>query len=610
MCGIAGIIKDDAEVYKEHLNRMIDSLRHRGPDDSGIHFFQKCAVGHTRLSIVDLSTGHQPMLTRDKQVAVTFNGEIYGFRDIKAKLSDYPFRTTSDAEVILALYQKHGEDLLSYLPGMFAFAIWDDSQQKLFCARDRFGEKPFFYAIGNNGEFIFASEIKALLASGLITPILSLSSVIHYMKRLYVHPHKTIYENVHVLPPAHKLSYKDGHLKVERYWQLPETNDTIAMSEAVEQFRKLFEKAVKQQLIADVPVGAFLSGGLDSSTVTALASKHKSNLKTLSFGFEGNLSELPYAGEVANQYKTEHSELSADNVNIGELLLEMQDIYDEPFADSSNIPTYLICKLASQYVKSVITGDGGDELLAGYSYWYKPLLLMERESGPSIWRVVLTNMIAKFSVHLRLQNKAEWKIKANALQNRRQYGSITHAHNAQNIYFSDKALLRLGLDTDERSVQSDHTWKESDTVDDALRMDVENYLPGDILVKTDRASMANGLELRTPFLDVDFASFCLSLPSRLKINSENDKLILREVYSDLWPKSVRTRSKQGFGAPVTQWLKMKSVRALKDQYLNDPKKKIFKFISFEQSRHIINKDDYQTWILLVLSIWMEKHEFE
>ena len=610
MCGIAGIVKDDAQAYQEPLNRMVVSLRHRGPDDSGIHFFQNCALGHTHLSIVDLSTGNQPMLTHDKQVAVTFDGEIYGFQDIKAKLSDYPFRTTSNTEVILALYQKYGEDSLSYLPGMFAFAIWDDLEQKLFCARDRFGEKPFYYAFGKNGEFIFASEIKALVASGLITPILSLSSVIHYMKRLYVHPYKTIYENVHVLPPAHKLSYKDGNLKAERYWQLPETDDTIKKSEAVEQFKKLFEKAVKQQLIADVPVGAFLSGGLDSSTVVAVASKHKSNLKTISFGFEGNLSELPYAKEVANQYKTEHNELSVDNVDIGELLLEMQEVYDEPFADSSNIPTYLICKLASQYGKSVITGDGGDMLLAGFPHWYKTLLLMEHESGPSIWRAVLTNMIAKFSATLRLQNKDEWKMKANAQHNRRQYGSITHAHNAQNIYFSDEALLRLGLATDERSVHSDHTWQDSDTVDDALRMDVENYLPGDILVKIDRASMANGLELRNPFLDVDFASFCLSLPSRLKIDSENDKLILRDAYSNLWPKSVRTRSKQGFGGPVTQWLKMNSVRALKNQYLNDPKKKIFKFISFEQSRHIINKDDYQTWILLVLSIWMEKHEFE
>lgn len=468
----------------------------------------------------------------------------------------------------------------------------------------------FFYAFGNNGEFIFASEIKALLATGLITPILSLSSVIHYMKRLYVHPYKTIYENVHVLPPAHKLSYKDGSLKVERYWQLPETNDTIEMSEAVEQFRQLFEQAVKRQLVADVSVGAFLSGGLDSSTVTAVASRHKSNIKTFSFGFGENLSELPYAEEVANQYKTEHSELSADNVDIGELLLEMQEVYDEPFADSSNIPTYIICKVAKQHGKSVLTGDGGDELLAGYANWYKPLLRLERVPVPAFWQVVLTHLIAMFYAKLRLPNKDKWKMKAITLSIRHQYVSIARAHHAQRQFFSDEELLRLGLDTDERSVQSDHTWKESDTVDDALRMNIENYLPGDILVKTDMASMANGLELRTPFLDVDFASFCLSLPSRLKINSKNDKLILRDAYSDLWPKSIRTRSKQGFGAPVTQWLKLDSVRTLKDQYLNDPKKKIFKFISFEQSRHIINKDDYQTWILLVLSIWMEKHEFE
>jgi len=609
MCGIAGIVKEDAKTLKEQLNRMINVLQHRGPDDSGTHFFQNCALGHTRLSIVDLSTGDQPMVDENNNVGITFNGEIYGYQGIKLKLSDYQFNTASDTEVILALYHRYEEDLLSNLPGMFAFAIWDDSQKKLFCARDRFGEKPLYYAIGKNGEFIFASEIKAILATGLITPCIDYGSLIHYLRRLYVHPHKTIYENIHVLPPAHKMTYQNERLKVERYWQLPDTNDTIKMSEASLQFKQLFKQAIKRQLIADVPVGAFLSGGLDSTTITAVASKYNNNLKTFSFGFEGTLNEVPYAKEAAEDYKTEHIEVTADNVDIGELILEMAKVYDEPFADSSNIPTYLLCKLARQYGKSILTGDGADELLAGYTWWYNDLLLKDPQYTPSQLKITLTRLIASLLNKFNLPFKGRWTLKANYLEQLKN-GTIIQAHYAQNIYFSDEELVKLGVDISQATNPNEYIWQESGTVDDALRMDIEDYMPGDILVKIDRASMAHGLELRAPFLDVDFASFCLTLPSRFKINLKDNKIILREAYSDLWPNSICSRDKQGFGAPVNQWLKMDSVNALKNIYLRDSKKKIFQFLSYEQSHDIVKKDNYQTWILLILSIWMEKHEFD
>lgn len=601
MCGIAGIVTTDAGAYQGRLDSMISALSLRGPDGSGRHFFKRCALGHTRLSIVDIEGGGQPMLTPDKQLGITFNGEIYGFRDIKAKMVGYPFHTSSDTEVILALFRRYGDDMMLHLPGMFAFAIWDEARQRLFCARDRFGEKPFYYAFGRKGEFLFASEIKAILATGLISPVVSRAAIAHYMQRLYVHPHETIYENVYVLPPAHSLTYQDGRLKVERYWKLPETNNTIEIPEAVSIFNYLFEQAVKRQLVADVPVGAFLSGGLDSSTIVAAASRYKADLKTYSFGFEEGISELPYAREAANRFKTDHIELTEDKVDIGELLIKMQDVYDEPFADSSNIPTFLICRMANQYGKVVLTGDGGDELLAGYNYWYNPLFHMENKSEASsglIALLYLTSIIRKSVRH-----------KATGLWYRRKYGSISRAHAAQNLYFTDKELSLLGLAKKSEISQVEPSWQTSGTVDDALRMDLEDYMPGDILVKTDRASMSNGLELRSPFLDVDFASFCISLPSHLKINSENTKLILRKAYSGEWPESIRTRGKQGFGAPVSSWLKRDSVRCLKEEYLNDSSKKIFELISFRDSRSFVNKDDYKTWILLVLALWMEKHEF-
>lgn len=601
MCGIAGIISTDIEEYQRQLDSMICALSHRGPDGSGRHFFKRCALGHTRLSIVDLETGGQPMLTPDKQLGITFNGEIYGFRDIKARISGYPFHTSSDTEVILALFRRYGEDMMPHLPGMFAFAIWDEARQRLFCARDRFGEKPFFYAFGKKGEFLFASEIKAILATGLIYPIVSRKAIAYYLRHLYVSPYETAYENVYVLPPAHSLTFIDGHLKIERYWNLPNADNNIDMPEAVERFKYLFDKAVNNYLVADVPVGAFLSGGLDSSTIVAAASRYKADLKTYSFGFEGGISELPYAREAANRFNTDHIELTEDKVDIRELLIKMQEVYDEPFADSSNIPTYLICKLARQYGKVVLTGDGGDELLAGYSYWYNNLYLMEHERKAGFWHYAVLSMAAKVLKKMRNRMIGQYY--------RRKYGTVSNAHKTQKRYFSDVEMDYLMIVNGQEVSYADTAFDKTDTVDDALRMDILDYMPGDILAKTDRASMANGLELRSPFLDVDFASFCISLPSCLKLDAYNNKLILRKAYSDAWPDSVRTRGKQGFGAPVTQWLKQESVHALKQKYLNNPKNKVFEIISFDNSRRTVNKDDYKTWILLVLSLWMERHEF-
>jgi asparagine synthase (glutamine-hydrolysing) len=380
MCGIAGIVADSPRGYEDRVWEMVNCLGHRGPDGSGVHIFDNCILGHTRLTIVDLETGSQPMLCALTDVGVTFNGEVYGYKTIRAAIPDYPFRTKSDTEVLLALYHHHGRSLPEKLPGMFSFAIWDNRMRELFCARDRFGEKPFYYAQGARGEFLFASEIKALLASGLVTPVLDEEAVAHYMKYLYVHPHRSIYRNIHALPPAHYLRYAEGKIQVERYWTLPDTDSKIELPEAADQFRMLFEQAVSRQLVADVPVGAFLSGGLDSSTVVAVASRFCPKLHTYSFAFEDSVSELPFAREVAARYRTEHVELADDTVDIAELLVAMQQVYDEPFADSSNIPTYMISRLAREHTKVILTGDGGDELLAGYP-WYRPLLESWKDAG-------------------------------------------------------------------------------------------------------------------------------------------------------------------------------------------------------------------------------------
>lgn len=609
MCGIAGIVAPETERYHGHLQRMMATLGHRGPDESGTYFFKNCALGHTRLSVVDLRTGQQPMISPADPVGITFNGEIYGYKSLRAFLGDFPFRTTSDTEVILALYQRFGAKMFSRLPGMFAFAVWDDRRQELLCARDRFGEKPFFYAFGRDGEFLFASEIKALLASGLVEPVLNREAIAHYMKYLYVHPHQTVYKNVHTLPPARFLRYRDGRESLERYWNLPEPRNDIEITEAAEELARLFDRAVSVCLVADVPVAAFLSGGLDSSTVVAIASRHQARLKTFSFGFADSVNELPFARQVADLYKTEHVEMADQGADLGALLVAMQDIFDEPFADSSNIPTYLISRSARQHTKVALTGDGADELLAGYSSSYNPLLNMQQAGGRHTERAFFFGLAVKLARRAAILFNTTVEHKLKGIEYRQRYRSVAQAHAAQRQYFTDHEISQFGLEPAAAQSLAGPANEACDTIDDALRMDIEDYMPGDILVKLDRASMANGLELRAPFLDVDFASFCISLPYRLKINTEHGKLVLRRAMANLWPPLVRTRGKQGFGAPVNQWLKRSSVKALKEQYLNDRRQKLFALLPFERTRSAVNHDDYKTWILLVLALWLDKHGF-
>lgn len=608
MCGIVGIIAADSRKYQTHIDSMVTSIAHRGPDGNGVYFFDNCALGHSRLSIVDLQTGHQPMIS-DKGIGITFNGEIYGFREIRDSLKNYHFRTLSDTEVIVALYETYGRKFIDHLQGMYAFAIWDSNRDLLISARDRFGEKPFYYALGRNGEFIFASEIKAIIATGLIDPVIDMQSVRHYMRYLYVPPSETIYNNIYTLPPAHSLyyDYRTRKLVVERYWDLPVGESDILLEEAIDIFKSLLGKAIEKQLVADVPVGVFLSGGLDSTTIAALASIYSPRIQTFSFGFENSISELPFARQVANKYQTEHVELVDGDVDIGALLMTMQDVYDEPFADSSNIPTYLISKLAKQHCKVILTGDGGDELFGGYDSWYKPLLYMEKNNNNIILSSFLRILLKSYRI-MKLDYNPSWEYYVEGDIYRRRHKTIVNAHAAQHAYFSDEELNNFGLP--QKNIKLYQDIKCNNTVDDAFRFDIGNYMAGDILVKIDRSSMANGLELRAPFLDVDFASFCIGLPQRLKITEKSSKIILREAYSDMWPEDIGKRSKQGFGGPVKKWLLLDTVRDLKEQYLNNRQRRIFSLLSFKETRDVVKADNYKTWILLVLSLWMDKNKFD
>lgn len=607
MCGIAGIVKPnlDTEKYTSLVRGMIQKIAHRGPDAQTSYTGNDFSFGHARLSIVDLVDGKQPMKEADSQNVIVFNGEIYGYKNIKANYGDYKFATQSDTELLLAMYQRNGEKMLDELPGMFAFSIWDEKNKKLFAARDRFGEKPFYYAIGKNGEFVFASEMKAILSTGLVEPVLDTSSVDFYLRRLYVHPHKTIFKNIFSLPAAHALSFENGKIRTWRYWNLPELNYQISFEEAKGKFVQLLDTAVQNQLVADVPVAAFLSGGLDSSTIVAIASKYKNNLTTFSFGFEGDKSELKYAEQIAKKYKTNHVILEEKEFDIAELLVKMHSIYDEPFADSSNIPTYLISKLASKHVKVVLTGDACDELMAGYNFWYRRIYEFEKAKDSSSANFYFAMLMRSMSYRLKLKSQIRYQNQVAGFADAEKFSRASDIHQQQRNFFSAAQANSLFI----KPIAQANGESNLNTLNEILRDDVANYMPGDILVKTDRASMANSLELRAPFLDKDFASFCISLPTNFKINDNTEKLLLREACGELWTDEIRQRKKQGFAASVNEWLKIPSIVALKEKYLQNKSNKIFSVLKYDAVSSFYQRDDMQTWALLNLSMWMENYEF-
>lgn len=604
MCGISGIVAKNSKKYELSLKKMIDSLHHRGPDNTGFHHFINCSLGHARLSIVDLKTGMQPMLTPNKDLAIVFNGEIYGFKEIKANLlADYQFITSSDTEIILALFNKFQKQFINYLPGAFSFAIWDDNEQELTCGRDRFGEKPFYYAFGKNNEFIFASEIKAIIESGLIEPELNKESIAFYLKNLYIHPYENIYSNIYTLPPAHILFWKNGNIIIKRYWYLPKVNDNISLEDASSTFAKLIEQSVARQLIADVPVSAFLSGGLDSSTIVALAAKIKPDISVFTFGFGDAINESLLAKKTAKKYNLQIKELHADDYNLALLLQEMQSVFDEPFADSSNIPTFLISKEAAKYTKVVLTGDGGDELLGGYEWYLHLYELAQKNNNANLIQAFYFLIETKLSYFFKYRTN-RYKQNINSLKDVK-IKSISEFHFYQKYIFSEAEIYDL---LNKKSNYKKHIdFELSNTVNDAMFIDIMDYMPGDILVKIDRSSMANSLELRAPFLDQELAEFCLSLPSNLKIDGKVTKKILRESFQSKWINEIKTIKKQGFGAPVNNWLKTKDFQVMLRDYLYPESAKIYSFINYQAAKKYFHQDNYKTWTLLNLSLWAESH---
>lgn len=547
---------------------------------------------------------------------IVLNGEIYTYRELRRDLEKRGrrFRTQSDTEVLLRAYQEYGEDVLAHLNGQFAFAIWDQVEQRLFAARDRLGEKPLYWACSDQGHLLLASEIKALLASGLVPPRIDRISVDAYLALLYVPPDRTIYENVYTLPPAHALSWQRGQWRQWSYWRPAYSMQQISdPREAIERLRFLVAQAVRRQMVADVPVGAFLSGGLDSSTIVALMARQTDRpVVTFSVGFGDLINELPYARAVADTYHTDHHEIQME-VPVGELLERMAETYDEPFADSSNIPTYLMAGFARRHVKVVLSGDGGDELFGGYE-WYLPLIADNNVRADA----AIASLLKVSALAWRVLAKAGFPVRSQRDAAVHAYRTVSNKRRYPDLWDRHLALVTV-FNTEERSA----SWnggapRETDAVireiygpepivegmDRATDFDVRCYLPGDILVKVDRAAMAHGLETRAPLLDVDLVEFVLSLPNHLRFRDGALKYLLREACRDLWPEVVRNRSKQGFGAPLWDWIRRPDVQALIRRVCtpNSPLRTLLPGVRFP-FQHL---NPQQVWTMLCLGLWLEK----
>jgi len=606
MCGIAGIVKENIlndDLYKKNLKNMTDSIIHRGPDDEGHEYLQNCFLGFRRLAIVDLSEdGHQPMYSDTKNECIVFNGEIYGYRDLKNELSDYPFKSNTDTEVILSLYQKYGSELPKHLNGMFSVAIWDEEKQQLFCVRDRFGEKPFYFATGKNGEFIFASEIKAILATDLVDNEINDEAVSHFLRHSYINSHQSIYKNIHVLAPASQLIYADGKIKISQYWNLPEKEINISEEDAVQKFKRLVENSVKKQLIADVKVGAFLSGGLDSGPLVALSSKHHSNLTTLGFEYQGEWNEMPEARSISQKYNTNHKEVSLKDEDIPKLLLDILKKMDEPLADTAILATYTICEEAAKNMTVVITGNAGDELFGGYKWYQKEKEILEK-GGTNLNLLNFYKVGSTFSEKMGFKKAQDYFLDKILRAKFPDIVSYQKEKVHSNFTRKETSLLMKSYSEYEHVY---HFALDNTDLNTTMKMDLTNIIPGDYMVKDDRIAMMHSIELRTPFLDKDLVEFCSALPAKYKVNTDQTKIILRKAFGDLLTDRILNKRKQGFGAPVEKWLKIPGMEELTAKILKNSSSKIFLKLDFHQVQKNLNYN-YKHWSLLVLGIWMEEH---
>ncbi len=618
MCGIAGIIKSDAQAVVDAnvVQRMCRTMVHRGPDDEGIYVHGPAGLGMRRLAVIDLSTGNQPLFNEDRTVWVVLNGEIYNFLELRNELerSGHRFRTQSDTEVICHLYEEHGESCVEKLRGMFAFALYDERKKLLLLARDRMGEKPLHYAhIG--GSFLFGSEIKALLAAAPELRELQPEHLHYYFHFGYIPDPHSAFAKIHKLLPGHSLVFTDGQVRIRRYWEFPQygTVGKISEEECLEELERRLAEAVHLQMISDVPLGALLSGGVDSSTVVALMARASSRpVKTFSIGFRHeDFNELQYARAVAERFGTEHHELYVEP-NISGTLEILTHILEEPFQDSSILPTYHVCALARQHVTVTLDGDGGDELFAGYDRYERNLNGGVLEGIPGwMGRFYREQLYPRLPSQIMGRN---YIFNATLSPRERYLDSISHlpGWSRERRLFSEGFLAGAGSGTE--ALELFRQYYDGAPARDSLSrlqyLDAKTNLPFQLLTKVDRVSMACSLETRVPILDYCFVEWVTSLPAHWKLKGNTKKYIFKKLAERVGvPPRVLHRPKQGFAVPLVHWMRQEmkeelirvllEPRTLQRGYFNP------KAVRQLLDEHFRGRRDRsgQIWMLLMLELW-------
>ncbi len=622
MCGIVGQFNFNDTPVDEHLIRQMNAqLVHRGPDDDGYYLDTVVGFGSRRLSIIDLNTGHMPIGNEDGSVWITFNGEIYNFLELRQELirRGHAFKTRTDTEVIVHLYEEYGVDCLQHLNGMFALAIWDSTRQRLLLARDRLGKKPLVYAVLPNG-VVFASEIEALRKHPGISTDLDFEALDLYMTMMYIPSPFTIYKAIRKLRPAHYLLAEKGQVKIERYWDIPYGQKRqVSENEAVEELRELMTDAVRRRLISDVPLGAFLSGGLDSSAIVALMSGlMREPVKTFSIGFEADdFNELNYARQIAERYKTDHHEFIV-KPELLKVVPELLRHYGEPYGDDSAVATYYVSKLAREHVTVALTGDGGDETFGGYPRYVSalnPLHLL-----PDYLRDGVHSAVR--SIELRNPRRFLGAFKGAALGAAgiaREIGRPIQAFANRMTFLNTKTRNQLYSENLRKKVKLSDSWLVRSlpaskagwlALDKMFYLDQSIYMVDDILVKVDIASMANSLEVRCPILDYRIVEWSASLPPEMKVHRGETKRLFRLAFGDLLPSDILGRQKMGFAMPIDEWIRGELYEITRD-YLTDQTSRergLFnqKRIVDMLDRHKEGSDRYglQLWLLVMFEIWM------
>jgi asparagine synthase (glutamine-hydrolysing) len=618
MCGIAGIIdsRRDARVDPGTIHQMCEAIVHRGPDDEGMYVDGGVGLGMRRLSIIDVAGGHQPVHNESRTVWVVFNGEIYNFPELRAGLETrgHRFYTNSDTEVIVHLYEEMGANCVQKLRGMFAIALYDERQRRLLLARDRLGKKPLHYAL-SNGRLIFGSEIKALLAAAPDLAEVDREALLHFFYFGYIPDPITAFRPIRKLPPGFLLEFSEGRIQLRKYWDLPDcaATETRSEEECLEELEHLLAEAVRIRLISDVPLGALLSGGVDSSTVVALMARFSSApVKTFSIGFsQEDFNEAPYARAVAEKFNTEHHELIV-KPNVADTLNTLTRLLEEPFGDSSMLPTYLVCQEARRYVTVALAGDGGDEFFAGYDRYEVQLRREKLAHVPETIGRVYRNGIYPLLPSGFLGRKLLFNL--SLASSDRYLDSIAYlpAEARERSLFSKDFL-----DFADRAPSPFQHFRAYlaerpglDPLSKIQFLDTRTYLPGDILTKVDRMSMATSLEVRAPLLDHVVVEWAARLSPRWKIRFGERKYILRRLARRLGvPGTVLDRPKQGFAMPLVHWWK----RELKQDLLGilfEPRsvqRGYFDPAALRQlvSEHLAGRRDHsaQIWLLLIFELW-------